>query len=108
MLNSLAVARLHLGDFDAAEAALRQALVLDGKSAITHVNLCVCLEQGGKGGPEALRKQLATCKSVAPEHPWVLALQRADERFEQELARFEQDVRSPPPGSPQQPLKVGV
>jgi len=98
ILNSLAVARLHLGDFDGSEAALRQALVLDGKAAQTHINLIVCLEQGGKGGSDAVRKQLALLKSIAPEHPWVAALSRADERFDAEVARFEAEVRGQPAG----------
>lgn len=107
---------MHLGHFEESESALRQALVLDPKSPLTHVNLTVCLEQAGKIADA--RKQLkydpdhslffllcptidccleglplfsfhlyflsffSMVKSVAPEHPWLLAAQRSEDAFD--------------------------
>ena len=33
-------------------------------------------------------------KSLAPDHPWLLSVQRAEEHFDAQVAKFEQDLKA--------------
>jgi len=33
-------------------------------------------------------------KSIAPEHPWLIAVTRADEHFDATAQKFEQDIKA--------------
>jgi coatomer protein complex subunit epsilon len=93
LLNGIAVANMQAGTFDKAEKALKDALLIDNKSAITQINLYICFEHQSKGG-EALKRQLNIIKSVAPDHPWLNSVLRAEEHFDSNVAKFEQELKA--------------
>jgi tetratricopeptide (TPR) repeat protein len=93
LLNGLAVAQMHAGVLDKAEKALKDALVIDSKNALTQINLFVCYEHQAKP-QDILKRQLTLIKSLAPDHPWLLSVSRAEEHFDATVAKFEQDLKA--------------
>jgi len=95
LLNGIAVASMQQGAFDKAEKALRDALVLDNKDAVTNINLYVVLEHQLKA-PEVLKRQLSVIKSIQPDHPWLISLQRSEDGFDAAMAKVEAELKAQP------------
>jgi len=93
LLNGIAVAQMHAGALDKAEKALKDALLIDSKSAVTQINLFVVYEHQAKG-PDVLKRQFNMIKSVAPDHPWVISVSRSEEHFDATVQKFEADLKA--------------
>lgn len=57
LLNGIAVAHMHQGDFERAEQTLKEALLIDNKATTTLINLVVCAEHQQKS-TDLIRRQL--------------------------------------------------
>eukprot|EP01120_Amphizonella_sp_Union-15-10_P013134 TRINITY_DN6067_c0_g1_i1.p1 TRINITY_DN6067_c0_g1~~TRINITY_DN6067_c0_g1_i1.p1 ORF type:complete len:290 (-),score=49.32 TRINITY_DN6067_c0_g1_i1:99-968(-) len=87
LLNGVAIASINLNKLPDAERALLDALEKNPNSPETLVNLVVCY-QHMKKPPEILRRYLNQLRQVAPSHPWVQSLAKADMSFDTNSARF--------------------
>lgn len=87
ILNGMASAHLHLGDYNNAEKALLQVLVLDKNSVATKINLYVCYQHQGKP-KDKLAREFSQLLALAPKHPWVLQQQAGDKLFEDAASKF--------------------
>lgn len=81
-----AVSELHLGRLPEAEAALQQALSIDGTSADTIANMIVLNTLLGKNEEtEEMKTQL---QSVAPQHPAIADWASKKEEFAKAAAKY--------------------
>jgi len=87
LLNGLATACMHMGDFAQAEKFLLNILILDKQSISTKINLFVCASQLGKP-KEKLAKDYSQILAAAPNHPWVRQQQAAEQLFDQSALKF--------------------
>lgn len=90
LLNSLAVANMVSGKYEAAEGNLREALSEEhggGNDADTLVNMVVCAQHMGKQGEET-QKYLTMLKSGHGGHPFVQGLVQVEGAFERESHKY--------------------
>lgn len=86
-LNGLASAYIAMRRFDDAEKALNDALESDPESADTLANVVTLLVQAGKTG-KSYMDAVAKLRAVAPTHPYVEAIGRAEDMFDRVAASY--------------------
>ncbi|KAJ2059310.1 hypothetical protein GGI17_004497 [Coemansia sp. S146] len=82
---SLAVVKLHLGQYEEAQAHLQSALEKDPNDPDTLANLVVCASLTAQS-PEVRARYLSQLAHVAPNHPFLRDLELAGSRFDSALA----------------------
>ncbi|KAJ2258359.1 hypothetical protein GGI13_000631 [Coemansia sp. RSA 455] len=82
---SLAVVKLHLGQYEEAQAHLQSALEKDPNDPDTLANLVVCASLTAQS-PEVRARYLSQLAHVAPKHPFIADLEQASARFDSALA----------------------
>lgn len=90
LLNTLAVANMVGGKYEAAEGNLREALADEtggAKDADTLINMVVCAQHLGKKGEETF-KYLNMLKSGHAGHPFVEGLVQVERAFERESHKY--------------------
>ena len=89
LLNSLAVANMVSGKYEAAEGNLREALADEGgaKDADTLVNSVVCAQYLGKKSEE-VEQYLGMLRAGHAAHPFVQGLLQVEGAFERESAKY--------------------
>eukprot|EP01123_Difflugia_compressa_P000144 TRINITY_DN10251_c0_g1_i1.p1 TRINITY_DN10251_c0_g1~~TRINITY_DN10251_c0_g1_i1.p1 ORF type:complete len:314 (-),score=58.63 TRINITY_DN10251_c0_g1_i1:12-896(-) len=91
LLNGLAVASMCLSQFERAEKILMDALLLDNKSITTRINLVVVSQQLDKTPIDKIKRDINQIVSVAPGHPWVVAINNASLDFDNAQKKFEKN-----------------
>jgi len=79
LLNSMASAYMQLGNFEAAEQSLLEALEKDSRSAETRINLVVCYQH--MRSFEKSRNVLNQLRVNNPNHPWMKNLDEVEQNF---------------------------
>jgi len=87
LLNGLAVATMALGDYERAEKFLLDALLMDNKSVVSRTNLLV-VGQLLDRPPDKIKRDTSQLTSSAPDHPWVLNLNKASLDFDTAQSKF--------------------
>jgi len=89
LLNTIAVANMVDGNYQAAEHALKAAIsdFGAGNDVDTLVNSVVCYQHMGKG-MDAIEPLLTQLRSGFPEHPFVQGLLRVEGAFEREAQKY--------------------
>jgi len=91
LLNGLAVAKMHLRDFDEAEARLNEALAKSHSDADTLINCVSCAAFQGKD-QQIIDRYLATLYSSHPNHPHVVKLKAKEAEFDELAAAYLKEV----------------
>jgi coatomer protein complex subunit epsilon len=84
LLNAAGVCNIHLGKWEEAETALKDAIQKDPNNSGALVNLALVCTQTSKH-PLAQR-YLAQLKTSAKVHPWLQAVEKAEKEFDEVAA----------------------
>jgi len=87
LLNGIAICNMNLKKFAEAEQNLMKALEKDSSNPDTIVNLIACYEQQGKPA-DVIARQINQLKGVAPQHPYLLQVQKVEEEFDRVSKMF--------------------
>ncbi|CAM9481232.1 unnamed protein product [Chrysoparadoxa australica] len=87
LLNGMAVARMHLGEWGDAEAALQEAFTKAPTDADTLINLIACCQHTNK--PDAtIERHIAQLKASHPAHPYIADVTNVESAFSRVAAQF--------------------
>jgi coatomer protein complex subunit epsilon len=70
LLNSIAVAYMHMGQYEEAEKELMNAIGKNPSDGDTLVNIVCCFRHTGKS-TEVVQRKIKELQRAAPDHPWV-------------------------------------
>lgn len=83
LLNGLAVAAMHLGNYSEARESLVDALSKDNNDADTLVNMCACLQFLNKTiQPNPMMRYVRDLRKARPSHPWLKQFDAMNTAFE--------------------------
>jgi len=87
LLNGLAVAKLHLREYDEASEVLQRALGMKADDPDTLINLITCSAYQGKEEKEIFRYK-TLIETSHPNHPYVVKMKEKEEEFDREAAGY--------------------
>jgi coatomer protein complex subunit epsilon len=85
LLNSIAVAYMHMGQYEDAEKELMNAIGKNPSDADTLVNLITCFRHTGKS-TEVVQRKMKELRRAAPDHPMVKELDELSSAFDSSVA----------------------
>merc|ERR1719263_370658 len=94
LLNGLAVAKMHLREWDEAEAKLQEALAKSHNDPDTLINVVSCYAHMGKD-ETLINRYLSQLKTSHPTHPHVLKLKAKEAEFDELAAKYLKEVEHP-------------
>jgi|TARA_B110000208_G_C11789570_1_gene436964 coatomer protein complex subunit epsilon len=81
LLNSIAVAYMHMGQYEEAEKELMNAIGKNPSDADTLVNLICCFRHTGKSA-EVVQRKIKELQRAAPSHAWVKGYAEIESAFD--------------------------
>lgn len=90
LLNGIAVANIHMGQFDKAEKVLVDAMTQGQNDPDTLINYITCMQHLNKP-PEFTQRYINQIKTAAPNHPYVAGLATVEGAFQRVSQQFSQE-----------------
>jgi len=88
LLNGLAVASMHMGNYSEAKESLVDALSKDNSDADTLVNMCACLQFLNKTiQPNPMMRYVRDLRKAHPSHPWLKQFDAMNAAFEEACSK---------------------